>query len=161
VHAIAPRMAQCDRKAGIMTQKATTDNTSLEKLKDSGLELADPSQDIRDRKIVDSNGVEIGHVSGLFIDERERKIRMLEIRVGDFLGIGGQHVLCPVDAITTVTKDQVTINQTRERLVHSPAYDPEIITAPRNEDFFPYYGYYGFSPFWNAGYQNPLYETRP
>lgn len=144
-----------------MTQKASTNNISLEKLKDSGLELADPSQDIRGRSVVDPSGALIGYVSGLFIDEQERKVRMLEVRVGDFLGIGGQHVLCPVDAITTVTEDQVKVNQTRERVVQSPAYDPEIVTSPNNHDFFPYYGYYGFSPFWNAGYQNPLYETRP
>ncbi len=140
-----------------MTQKLSTDDISLEKLKDTGLELADPSQDLRGRSIVDSKGTEIGHVSGLFIDERERKVRMLEIRVGGFLGMGGQHVLCPVDAITTVTKEQVKVNQTRERVVDSPAYDPEIIEAPRTDDWTPYYGYYGFSPFWNGSYQYPFY----
>ncbi len=68
----------------------------LEKLRETGLALAYDAQDIRGRKVNDPNGDAVGHVSNLFIDVGERKVRMLEIRGGGFLGIGDRHVLVPV-----------------------------------------------------------------
>jgi hypothetical protein len=45
---------------------------------------------------------------------------------GGFLEIGDRHVLLPVDAITRVGKRDVLVNQTRERITGSPAYDPKL-----------------------------------
>jgi sporulation protein YlmC with PRC-barrel domain len=132
-----------------------TTNSELEKLKDTGLELDDSAQDIRNRKVVDAHGEDIGHVSALFIDRNERKVRMLEVRAGGFLGVGDRHFLLPVDAITSVTKSEVHVNQTRERIVHSPAYDPTLIETPTQEYWAPYYGYYGLSPYWGSEYMYP------
>jgi sporulation protein YlmC with PRC-barrel domain len=132
---------------------ATT--STLEKLGDTDLALADLSQDVRGRKVVDLHGDEIGHVSALFIDEAECKVRMLEIRAGGFLGLGDRHFLLPVDMITNVTADAVQVNETLERVAHSPVYDPSLIKLP-NQDFWePFYGYYGLSPFWGYGYMYP------
>jgi hypothetical protein len=39
--------------------------------------------------------------------------------------------------------------------VHSPAYDPNLVVRPPREDWEPYYGYYGFSPYWGGGYLYP------
>jgi sporulation protein YlmC with PRC-barrel domain len=128
------------REEHAMTQQRKR-NTSLEKLNDTGLSLADSSQDIRNRKVIDRHGEEIGHVSDLFIDQDERKVRMLEIRAGGFLGIGDRHV---------------HVNQTGERIAHSPTYDPTLIVdAPAQQFWEPYYGYYGLSPYWGAGYMYP------
>lgn len=128
------------------------DTAALEKLKDTGLTLADSSQEIRGRKVVDPSGAEIGQVSGLFIDLDERKVRMIEIRVGGFLGLGDQHFLLPVDAITRLDEDHVYVNETQERVVRSPAYDPTLIVAPTHKYLDPYYAYYGIAPFGQAGY---------
>jgi sporulation protein YlmC with PRC-barrel domain len=144
------------REEHAMTQQQRRRNTALEKLSNTGLSLADSSQDIRNRKVIDRLGEEIGHVSGLFIDQDERKVRMLEIRAGGFLGIGDRHVLLPVDAITSVTKDEVHVNQTGERVAHSPTYDPTLFAEAPAQDFWePYYGYYKLSPYWGAGYMYP------
>ena len=135
-----------------MSQSQHTTNNALERLKDTGLELGDSSPDVRGRKVVDRDGEDIGHVSDLFVDQHERKVRMLEVRAGGFLGLGDRHFLLPVDAVTGVTKDEVHVNQTRERIVNSPVYDPKLIEAPPQEYWQPYYGYYGFSPYWGSGY---------
>jgi sporulation protein YlmC with PRC-barrel domain len=127
----------------------------LEKLSETRLTLGNSEQDIRNRKVVDRDGDELGHVSDLFIDQDERKVRMLEIRAGGFLGLGDRHVLLPVDAITSVTKDEVRVNQTRERIVHSPVYDPTLIDRSPREYWEPYYGHYGLSPYWGSGYMYP------
>jgi sporulation protein YlmC with PRC-barrel domain len=136
-------------------------NTSLEKLTDTGLALAEPRQDLRGRKVVDRHGAEIGHVSALFIDEHERKVRMLEIRAGGFLGIGDEHFLLPVDAIMQVTKDEVHVNETQERIIHSPRYDPTLIEKPTQQNWEPFYGYYGLSPYWGHGYMYPNMPMSP
>jgi len=106
---------------------------ALEKLSETGLEISDPDFDIRGRKVIDRSGAEVGHVSSLFIDEDKRKVRMLEIRAGGFLGIGERHVLLPVDAITSVSKHDVHVSETRERIVHSPVYDPTLIETPTRD----------------------------
>jgi sporulation protein YlmC with PRC-barrel domain len=144
-----------------MNETVRPNNTPLEKLKDAGLELADRSQDIRGRKVVDASGTDIGHVSGLFIDEGERKVRMLEVSAGGFLGVGDHHVLVPVEAITSVEKDQVHVNETRDRVIHSPAYNPQIVEPPTNDFWGPYYGYYGMSPYWGSGYRYPNFGMWP
>jgi len=138
-----------------MTQSKTARIAELEKLHDSGLVLADRTQDIRGHTVRDSHHDEIGHVSGLFIDRELRKVRMLEIRVGGFLGIGNRHFLLPVDAITNVSRDAVSVDETRERIVGSPVYDPDLIVEPFEQSWEPFYGYYGLSPYWSAGYLYP------
>jgi sporulation protein YlmC with PRC-barrel domain len=143
-----------------MKQPEPPGNRALENLSDSNLILADPELDIRGRKVVDRHGAEVGHVSDLFIDEGERKVRMLQIRTGGgFLGIGDRHVLLPVDAIATIAKDAVHINQSREQVVKSPAYDPALLEAPTPQFWEPYYGYYGIMPYWGSGYMYPQFPT--
>lgn len=138
-----------------MSQTHHTINAELEKLSDTRLILGDSEQDVRSRKVIDRHGDDIGHVSDLFIDQDERKVRMLEIRAGGFLGLGDRHFLLPVDAITSVTKDEVRVNQTRERVVQSPVYDPTLVARSPREYWEPYYGYYGLSAYWGAGYVYP------
>ncbi len=130
------------------------ENTSddvLVRLSDADLMLSDPSEDIRDRKVIDQHGDDIGHVSGLFVDTDEKKVRMLQVGAGGFLGLGERHFLVPVEAVSSVTKDEVRINQTRERVVNSPPYDPKLTKVPSRDLFEPYYGYYGYAPYWGGG----------
>ncbi len=138
-----------------MNHPHRADTTELERLRDSGLALADDTQDIRGRHVTDINGDAVGAVSGLFIDLAERKIRMIEIRGGGFLGLGDRHVLLPVDAITSIANDRVIVNESAERLAHSPAYDPHLLDAPTPDTWEPFYGYFGVMPYWAAGYVYP------
>jgi sporulation protein YlmC with PRC-barrel domain len=138
-----------------VTRHPNTTGTELLRLDDTGLTLDDERQDIRGSKLIDQHGEEIGHVSNLFIDAGERKVRMLEVRAGGFLGLGDKHFLLPVDAITSVARDVVHVNETRERIVHSPVYNPHLVEAPTREYWEPFYGYYGLSPYWGNGYLYP------
>lgn len=136
-----------------MTQH--THNDVLVKLSDANLTVSDPDEDIRDRKVIDEHDDEIGHVSGLFINQNDKKIRMLQVAAGGFLGLGERHFLIPVEAVSSVTPDEVRINQTRERVVNSPAYDPNL--EVRSPEFWgPYYRYYGYAPSW-GGLGYPLF----
>jgi sporulation protein YlmC with PRC-barrel domain len=128
--------------------------SALERLSDTSLVVADERYDIRGRKVVDRAGSAIGHVNDLFIDRADRKVRMLELRAGGFLGLGDRHFLLPVDAVTSVTKDEVHVNESLERVVGSPPYDPKLVAAsPRT--WGSHFEYYGLSPYWESGYMYP------
>jgi len=134
-----------------------TDDTqaSLVKLGDEDLTVADPAEDIRGRKVVDKSGDEIGDVDALMIDTQESKVRFLQVGAGGFLGIGEKHFLIPVDAITRIDDDTVHVDQSKDRLIDAPAYDPDIVQEP---DYYTgIYDYYGYAPFWAPGYTYPAY----
>jgi sporulation protein YlmC with PRC-barrel domain len=131
-----------------MSDTIRAQTTELTNLNDSGLLLADAREDIRGRTVVDRDGAKIGHVTDLFIDQTMRKIRMLEIHAGGFLGIGERHVLLPAGAITSITPDTVRVNEIRERLLRSPAYDPRLMVPKSHDAWESLYGYYDLTPYW-------------
>ena len=144
-----------------MNQHRESRGAELVKLRDTDLVVGDASQDIRGRKVLDRHGEEVGHVSDLFIDPEQRKVRMLEIRTGGFLGIGERHALLPVDALTRVTAHDVHVNETRERVAQSPVYDPTLIVEPDAHAWEPFYGYYGLPPYWTGSGIYPDFAFRP
>lgn len=132
---------------------------TLVRLGDTNLTVADPAEDIRGRKVRDRHGEEIGDVDSLLLDEREAKVRFLEVGAGGFLGIGEKKFLVPVDAITRVDSEHVHIDQTREHVIGAPEYDPELIEV---DDYYnDVYGYYGYAPFWGPGYVYPGFPHYP
>jgi sporulation protein YlmC with PRC-barrel domain len=122
----------------------------LQKLNNTDLTLSDSATDLRGFKVIDRSGQEIGHISDLFIDERERNVRMLQVSAGGVLGLGDRHFLVPVEAIVRFGNGEVQVDQTVDRVVNSPAYNPNLISRPAREYWEPIYGYYGILPYWTA-----------
>ncbi|MEU5153825.1 PRC-barrel domain-containing protein [Glycomyces sp. NPDC021274] len=127
--------------------------TTLTRLGDSELTVANEDEDVRGRKVIDRNGDETGSVDGLIIDEAERKVRFLEVGSGGFLGLGKKQVLIPVDAVTRIDEDHVYIDRGREEVASGPGYDPELMPEPDRPYYENVYTHYGFPPFWGAGYR--------
>lgn len=133
-----------------MTQHNDDSHDLLVKLGDTNLTLSDSGEDIRDRKVIDANGQDLGHVSALFIDKKERKVRFLQIGAGGFLGIGEREFLVPIEDVTSISPSEVRISHSLEHVIGSPVYDPAL-TTERTRDFWnPYYGYYGVAPYWGV-----------
>ncbi|GGS49021.1 MULTISPECIES: PRC-barrel domain-containing protein [Actinokineospora] len=132
---------------------------TLVRIGDTDLTLANPDDDVRGRAVFDRKGEEVGSVDGLIVDEDERRVRFLEVASGGFLGIGQQKVLVPVDAVTAVGQDDIRIDQDREHVVGAPVYDPDLTVERTYADDL--YGYYGYVPFWGAGYMYPGFPYRP
>ena len=127
---------------------------TIVRLSDSDKKVADRAEDVRGRKVVDRHGEEIGKVDDLLIDRGQSKVRFLEVASGGVLGIGATKVLIPVDAVERVEAETVRINQTRDRVAGAPRYDPEL----KDERYYgDVYGYYGYAPWWGAGYVYPRY----
>ncbi len=138
-----------------MANNGATTISELERLRDSDLALSDWGTDIRGSRVVDPSGEISGHVSGLYVDVRERKVRMLELRTGGFLGIGERHAILPIEAVSRVHGDVVYVNEPRGRIVHSPGYDPKLVVRPSASAWEPYYSYYGISPLWGGSFVPP------
>lgn len=137
-----------------MTETKGTRGT-LVKMTDTALTVADPAADVRGRNVVDRHGDEIGSVDDLLIDDQEQKVRFLQVGAGGFLGIGEQHFLIPVDAVTKINADHVHINRERTGLRSAPPYDPELTY---DYDYYgDVYGWWGYGPYWGPGYAYPRY----
>jgi hypothetical protein len=62
-------------------------------------------------------------------------VRFLEVGAGGFLGIGEKHFLVPVEAVTQVTEDRVTIEPERTQKVEGPApFDTKVAPPPAAEE---------------------------
>jgi sporulation protein YlmC with PRC-barrel domain len=77
----------------------------LEKLGDSSLTIEPEAADIRGRTVKERDGEEIGEVDDLFVDVQERRVRMMQVASGGFLGLGESKSIIPIDAITKITED--------------------------------------------------------
>jgi sporulation protein YlmC with PRC-barrel domain len=126
-------------------------------LGDSDFTVADPAEDVRGRTVRDVDGDEIGKVDDLIVDDQEERVRFLRVATGGFLGIGEDTFLVPVDAIDSIDGDHVHIRESGEKVAGGPRYDPDIAPDESDFDFGGVYGYYGYSPFWGAGYVYPGY----
>ncbi|MBC7593369.1 MAG: PRC-barrel domain-containing protein [Kineosporiaceae bacterium] len=131
---------------------------TLVRLGDTDQTVADRESDIRGRQVVDKNNKHLGKIDALLIDEKEQKIRFLEVASGGFLGLGQAKSFIPVDAITKITDDEVHINQTAEHVAAAPAYDPAL--ADQVAFYTNTYGYYGMMPFWGMNYIYPNFADR-
>jgi hypothetical protein len=103
---------------------------ALVRLVGSGLDIADPAQDVRRRRVVTPSGADVGRIDALFVDPRRRRVRSLRVATGGVWGIGARRVLNPSSAVVRVDRDAVVIDRRRAGRPGRPAYDPPL-TAER------------------------------
>lgn len=142
-----------------MDSQSKEDTSALRKLRDTELTVSLTSDDVRGRTVVDCDGEEIGKVDALYVDESERKVRFLQLKSGGFLGIGARKLLIPVDAVVKVEAERVQIATKGERVAGAPEYDPDLVKE--SEYYARIYEYYGYHPYWTAGYTYPVLPFAP
>lgn len=136
------------------TAMNTSAKRTLRTMSDADLTTRDEAEDIRDHKVVDAAGEEIGKIDALLIDDQEQKVRFLRVASGGFLGMGKSKVLIPVEAIKKIEENVVHVDQTRDHIANAPAYDPDLVNDSYYENL---YTHYDFQPYWGAGYMYPAY----
>ncbi|MBF6594999.1 MAG: PRC-barrel domain-containing protein [Thermaceae bacterium] len=131
----------------------------LQTIRESDYSFENPNDDIRGYTVQDSTGEKIGKIDRLFIDNEAHKVRFIQVGHGGFLGLGREHSLLPVDAIESVdyTDHMAYIQQTREHVGASPAYQPNLVEKP--EYYASIYDYYGYPAYWSTGYIYPDYAS--
>jgi sporulation protein YlmC with PRC-barrel domain len=131
------------------TSTSTSAKRTLRTMNEADLTLRDRAEDIRDRKVIDAAGEEIGKIDALMVDDQEHKVRFLRVASGGFLGMGKSKVLIPVEAIKKIEEDVVHVDQTRDHVANAPDYNPDLVDDRYYESL---YGHYGYQPYWGAGY---------
>ncbi len=132
-------------------------DSTLRKLHDSGETVARTADDVRGRKVLDKAGNNVGTVEGLMVDDAQNKVRFLRVEAGGFLGLGATYAMIPVDAISSITNDAVTIDRSGEHIKGAPHYDPALVADTDEGYWGGVSNYYGFMPYWGMGYRYPAF----
>ena len=93
----------------------------LVRLGDSGFVPVNMEDDLCGKDVHDPHGQRMGRVEELYVDRQKREVRYLEVGSGGFLGIGERRFLVPVEAVTRVSEDRVTVEPDRTEKVDGPA----------------------------------------
>jgi len=102
------------------------------------------SEDVRGREVYSMEGEKIGHVDDLLVDPKTVKARFLIVASGGFLGIGVHTTLIPIEAVSGVDENRVTIEHVREHIAAAPVYDPHLEFA--QPYLYEVYEHYGHAP---------------
>jgi sporulation protein YlmC with PRC-barrel domain len=118
---------------------------TLSRLRDIDRAVSSSDVDIRGRMVKDKNGLDLGRIQDLLVDDVKWKVRFMEVASGGILGFGDSKSFIPVDAITRMTADEVYISHTLEHVAGAPRYDPDLVAIDVNYllELYPYYGYPG------------------
>ena len=106
----------------------------LVRLGDSDFVEANPEDDLRGKDVCDPHGQRMGRVEDLYVDRQEREVRFLEVGAGGFLGIGEKRFLVPVEAVTGVSEDRVTVEPDRTGKAGGPAPFDSKVRPPSAEE---------------------------
>ena len=127
----------------------TTLSRELERLTHSGVQLADPATDVRDRDVYDRDGETVGTVSDVLVDPESGEVRLVEvISGGGVLGLGRKARLVPVEAVTSGDPRTVYVERRRDEILAAEEYRP----AEGDEEEAQYaaaYAAYGVTPYWS------------
>lgn len=128
---------------------STTLSRELERLTHSGVQLADPARDVRDRQVFDKDGQSVGTVSDVLVEPDTGEVRLVEVTSGGgVFGLGRRSRLVPIQALTSGDPRTVYVERTREDILAVEEYRP----AEGDEEEAQYaaaYAAYGVTPYWN------------
>jgi sporulation protein YlmC with PRC-barrel domain len=129
-----PEGHEKERRRGRMVHP-TRAGIGLVRLGESGFVPANPEDDVRGKDVYDAQGNRVGSVEDLYIEHNEREVRFLEVGGGGFLGIGEKRFLAPVEAVTQVAEEWVTVEPERTQKVEGPApFDTRVVPPPSTEE---------------------------
>lgn len=120
--------------------------SKLIELRDSGETIRHHAEDIRGRKAVDQDGEVLGKIAALLVTSENHTVRMMRIEHGGILGFGSTSSFVPVEAISKIEDDVVTIDQSGTAIKNAPAYDPELVESDNYIGSI--YAYYGYPGLW-------------
>lgn len=127
---------------------------TLYTLGDRGQTVEGVANDVRGRTVRDTDGAEIGMVADLLVDDQEHKVRFMVVEHDGFLGIGETRTLLPVENITSITTDEVLIDQSSEKVASAPEYDPDLVDD--HPHHVSVYKHYGSNPYRGSGAPYPI-----
>ncbi len=119
-----------------MVPRANDKDTNLVGSEAFDGELKGPWRNARGRKVLDIDGDEVGTLEELYVYEDVPAVHLLEVAGAS------RRFLIPVDAVTAVGEDGVSIEQSKDAVLGSPEFGPK--DAPGPEASCAVYDYYGY-----------------
>lgn len=125
-------------------------------LSGSGQTVADPTQDVRGRPVLDESGAKLGTVEDLLVDTDRRRVRLLRVVRGGVLGWRVTPSYVAADAV--IHAGATVLVRTSDGppptgAGYNPALTPEPGTACVERDHVAY------APHWVPGYFPPSFRT--
>jgi len=125
----------------------------LVRLSDTDEVTLDPDADIRGRKVKDNAGSELGKVKDLLVDTSTNRVVALVVTHGHLFDKTTS--IIPVNAIKWISADEVVIDEDKDKVAASPAYDPTLVYD--DTYYVTVYDYYGYPAYWFEDYIYPAY----
>ena len=121
----------------------------LERLTHSGMQLADPAADVRDREVLDCDGHRVGTVADLLVEPDTGTVRLVQVEHGGgMFGIGRKSRLVPVEALSHGDPRTVYVDRPRDEILAVDPYRPAEGDA-EEEQYAAVYAAYGVTPYWS------------
>jgi sporulation protein YlmC with PRC-barrel domain len=127
----------------------TTLTRELERLTHSGMQLADPAHDLRDREVLDRDGQTVGSVADVLVEPETGIVRMVEVSTGGgVFGLGRKTRLVPIEIMTGGDPRTVYVERGRDEVM---AVDEYRATDGDEEEaqYAAAYAAYGIEPYWS------------
>jgi hypothetical protein len=128
---------------------STVGPPKLIRVSSAGPATVDPLEDVRRREAFDRDGLRLGTVADMFVDERERRVRLLEL--ADRHGTS----LVPVDVVSGIDDDRVLVDASAQSMPRISA--SKDAATLENPDVGSVYGHFGLAPYWGADYRPPRF----
>ena len=113
------------------------EEANLVKLDDFDGEVGEQWQDTGGSKVLDSNDEEIGTVEEVYIWEEPGTAHLIEVSGEE------RSFLIPVHAVTNADEEGVKIEQSKQKIMESPEFDPgdDVPDDEARKGAFQHYGY--------------------
>ncbi len=98
----------------------------LKHLSRSACHLVDPSEDVRGREVIDTDGQVIGTIEDLIFDQVDLRVRYLDVAAHDTAGLTADHRAVPVEAVTAIGPATVRIDRDRVDRGWRPPFRPRL-----------------------------------
>lgn len=125
-------------------------------LSGSGQTVADPTQDVRGRPVLDESGTKLGTVEDLLVDTGRRRVCLLRVVRGGVLGWRVTPSYVATDAVIHVGA-AVLVRTSDGPPPSGTGYNPVLTPEPVAVDVG--YDHLAYAPYWVPGYLPPIYRT--
>ena len=87
-----------------------------------------PWQELKERKVLDVGGEEIGELIDLYIHVSWKKVLYLVVKSGGWIGnLGAKYHRIPIEQVVEYDEDRIVVDRSREQAEGVGEFDPEVL----------------------------------
>ena len=87
-----------------------------------------PWQELKERKVLDVGGEEVGELIDLYIDLSWNKVRYLVVKSGGWIGdLGAKYHTIPIEQVLEYDEKRIVLDRSREQAEVVGEFDPEVV----------------------------------